>query len=1156
MTNLINREVFARDPLKNRIPNDGVAKIVEPTQPQEWDVLRYELSTFVCEGEYRRGLETILDTYLKNVGKANQPAVWVSGFYGSGKSHLVRVLEFLWRNPEFPDGATARSVAQLPDSVNDMLRELDTAGRRVGGLWSAAGTLGAGAGESVRLSILGIVLAAAGLPARYAQGRFVLWLRQSGFYEGVKGAVEAEGRDFRRELQNLYVSPYLARALLSVYPDFASGEAEARGLIKAQYPSPEDISDEDLLETMSGVLALESGDSSEAPCSLLVLDELQQYLGDNADRTLRVQNVVEACSSRFQGRLLFVATGQSALQATPQLQKLQGRFTVQISLSDTDVEEVVRRVVLRKDPAKRGELSQVLEDNSGEIDRQLAETRIHPTEADRPVLVADYPLLPARRRFWERVLRAIDRAGAAGTLRTQLRIVQEASEEVALDEVGNVVPADFIYEQLSGSMLQTGVLLREVDETIRAQRDGTADGELRHSLCALIFLIGQLPREAGADSGLRANPETLADLMVEDIRQGSAALRGRIPGLLEDMLESGKLMFVDGEYRLQTREGAEWTAAYQGARARIFGDDARIGGDRSRELRDAVGKVLKGLSFTQGESKTPRKVELHFGSEIPASGTGAVPVWVRDEWTVGEKQARSEAQAAGRESAVVHVFLPRRDAETLKSALAGYEAASEVISGRPVPTTQEGREARAAMVGRQQGDRQRLDAALDAVLRSASVFLGGGAEVSGGSLRAAVEEAGRSALERLYPRFSEADHARWALAMKQAREGSSDALKVVGYEGDTENHPVCREVLTFVGPGKKGREVRSRFEAPPYGWPRDAVDCATFALLATEHLRAAVNGAPTPARNLDQGKIGAADLRAETLVLTIQQRLEVRKLFTEFDVQWRSDEDPQAARRLMDYMIGLADKAGGDPPLPATPNTDHLRELRDLDGNVLILGLYNERDRLREEISAWEERGRKAAARRPAWDRLGRLLRHTDDLPDAADASRLREQTTAMEQQRNLLDEPDPVPPLLSETTDLLRDALNEAHERYAEAFDAEMGKLETSESWQTLGEEQRAQILSANSLRKRPKPSLESGAAVLDALNATALSEWESLAFSLPERAARALQEAARKLEPAAVRVRVSGANLKTEEEVDEYLRELRATIMAHVEEGRPVIL
>jgi hypothetical protein len=169
---------------------------------------------------------------------------------------------------------------------------------------------------------------------------------------------------------------------------------------------------------------------------------------------------------------------------------------------------------------------------------------------------------------------------------------------------------------------------------------------------------------------------------------------------------------------------------------------------------------------------------------------------------------------------------------------------------------------------------------------------------------------------------------------------------------------------------------------------------------------------------------------------------------------------------------------------------------------------------------------------------------------------RLREQTAAVERERALLHEPDPVPPLLSETTDLLRAALNEAYERYAEAFDAEMEKLEGSEPWRALGEEQRAQILNSTGLRKRPKPRLESDAAVLDALNGTALSEWESLAFSLPECFSRALQEAARKLEPTAVRVRPPGASLTTEEEVDEYLQELRGRIMAHVDAGRPVVL
>ena len=52
------------------------------------DVLRYELETFVCNGQYKRGMEDILETYLKNIGETQQPAAWVSGFMDLEKSHL------------------------------------------------------------------------------------------------------------------------------------------------------------------------------------------------------------------------------------------------------------------------------------------------------------------------------------------------------------------------------------------------------------------------------------------------------------------------------------------------------------------------------------------------------------------------------------------------------------------------------------------------------------------------------------------------------------------------------------------------------------------------------------------------------------------------------------------------------------------------------------------------------------------------------------------------------------------------------------------------------------------------------------------------------------------------------------------------------------
>ena len=126
---MLNREVFTKDPTTFTIPNDGVTVVGDPEKPEQWDVLRYELTAFVCEGEYRSGLVRVLSTYLGHLAKPKQPAVWVSGFYGSGKSHFVRVLQYLWNNVTLPDGAQARGLTKLPTEVSELLTELTKIGR-------------------------------------------------------------------------------------------------------------------------------------------------------------------------------------------------------------------------------------------------------------------------------------------------------------------------------------------------------------------------------------------------------------------------------------------------------------------------------------------------------------------------------------------------------------------------------------------------------------------------------------------------------------------------------------------------------------------------------------------------------------------------------------------------------------------------------------------------------------------------------------------------------------------------------------------------------------------------------------------------------------------------------------------------------------------
>jgi hypothetical protein len=1151
---LNNYDLYARDPRTHVLPNNGVSKVGEPQTDQEWEVLRYELQTFVCEGEYHKGIERILSTFLARLGEPEQPAVWVSGFYGSGKSHMVRVLEYLWNDITFPDGARARSLVQLPEDVRAHLAELDIAGKRSGGgLWSAAGTLSGSANDRVRLGLLAIVFRAAGLPVQYPAARFALWLKQNGYYDAVKAGVEAAGKTLASELPQMYVSPVLAKALLAACPRFATTDMEARKILTAQYPHVTDISNDELVAAMGEVFSLVSKTPGKVPCTLIVLDELQQFIDQSVDRMMQVQEVVQVCSSRFGSQLLFLATGQSGLLATTHLQRLQGRFTVRIELSSTDVEKVVRSVVLRKKPTQESALQHELDLVSGEIFRHLTGTKIGPEPADRAVQSADYPLLPTRRRFWERVLRAVDRGGIAGQLRTQLRVVHEAARETAEASVGTVVPGDFLYWQLALDLRTSGALGRELYETIQVLSEGSISDKLKARLCALIFLISQLPRDAAVDSGVRATADTLTDLLVTDLKGSSAALRSQVPVLLQELVDDGKLMPIDSEFHLQTREGAEWERDYRSRLAKLLSDDARIAADRSAALREAVTSTLNRLSFVQGESKTPRKVELHFGETAPALDTGNIPVWVRDEWAIAEKTVREDAHNAGTDGAMVYVFLPRRGADELKKALAGKLAAMETIQAHPTTTTREGEDAKAAMQSRRSEQERQLATLVATILKEARVFQGGGNEVAESEFFASVEVAAKAAMARLYPQFTLGDSAKWDTVSKRVLSGSGDALTVVGHVGEADKHPVCKTVLGFVGTiGKKGVEVRKRFQAPPYGWPQDAIDAALLVLVQSNLLSATLNSDAVGVAQLGKPDIGKADFRREGATVTAIQRIEVRKLLQAAGINASANEEAVALPQLVGKLRALAQTAGGAAPLPLTPDTTLLDTLAVRSGNELVLAVYDERDSLKRHLADWQAATEAAKARLPRWSTLERLLMFAEPLPIAV---ALKPQVAAIRTSRSLLSDPDPVPPLCAQLADALRIAVNTARDAHVDRYTEQIADLEKVDSWQKLTEAERQQIREQFSLGTVPTVALGTEDELLTTLNRYRLDHWENQTAALTERVKQALLEATRRLTPQAVRVSMPTATLSTEEEVDAYLAEVRTKLLAEIAAGKPVV-
>ena len=1148
-----NNEVFVRPPAGYDIPNLGVAKVGEPTTAQEWQVLDFELRNFVCEGEYRKGLERILSTFESSLSQAEQPAAWVSGFYGSGKSHFVKVLEALWKDTKMPSGASARGIVPITDDIKEKLIELDTLGRQNGGLWAAAGKLGSSA-SSIRLGILSILLRASGLPEDYGPASFVLWLIKEKKLDDVRAALERRGTSLDDELPYMFISDDLSEALLEVRPSFASGVPEAKSQLAATFPSVDDISNDKLFAALDQILGMHSTREGKLPLVLVVVDELQQFLGSETEKADKTLAVVEDISSHLQSRVLFVATGQSEMGATTELQKMQDRFKVRVTLGVSDVETVVRRVVLQKKPEALSRVEAALDSISGEISRQLAGTAIAPSDNDRKDLVFDYPLLPARRRFWDRVLRGFGNMGRAGQLRTQLRVVHEAVKQVADKDLGWVVPADVIFDQLRPDMLQTGMLLRETASVIDDLAREQPDGELTSRVCKIVFLIGKVPDDAFTPAGVRSDATTIADLLAEDLRTGSAPFRAKVPAVLDALAKRGILLpLADGEYRLQTREGTEWQQAYQNSFIACQADLPRLRDARIDEFKKSVDALKAGVRVNQGVSKETRKVVLNFGDQPPSTSSGEIPIWVRDEWAETEKRVRDDARAAGTDSAVVSVFLPKRNADSLVETIASIHARQETLA-RPAPTTDAGKEARASMDSQLQRDRDKLKDLIDAVLKDALVIQGGGTDAFGNTFQARLNEAANASAVRLFPKFSLGDHAKWGDILPAIKQGSGDPIGKVSHHGPPETHAVCKEILAFIGNGAaKGSAVRAHFTAPPYGWPRDAADGALMALTAAGQLVAKRDGIQVEAKSFDPNTIGGAEFACEVDIIPLEQRLVLRALITELlAIKVTDGKDGEAVRTLLDDMRLLATEAGGEPPAPARPSTEEVDRLRQYMGNKQLRETFDAKDELKRLFGEWSRRKTLINERRPHWERTNLLAKQAAGL---AVALEVQPSIDAILQERRLLDEPDPTLAIRAKFTDALRTAITAAHANLESARVSALATLEATDEWPRLTAEQRAGVLQEFQLDPTRAPAVGTDDEILTTLDRIPLADWADKLAAIPGRLDNARQHAAKLLEPKSIPIKLPKRTINTEADLAAFLDEIRQIIEPHLGEG-PIII
>ena len=349
------------------------------------------------------------------------------------------------------------------------------------------------------------------------------------------------------------------------------------------------------------------------------------------------------------------------------------------------------------------------------------------------------------------------------------------------------------------------------------------------------------------------------------------------------------------------------------------------------------------------------------------------------------------------------------------------------------------------------------------------------------SLLDKLSDAADGSLDRLFYDFKDADDHRWPKVIERARKGAEHPLEALDYSGKTEDHPVCSSVLSFVGSGKKGKDVRSHFSGPPYGWPRDAVDATLISLFGTGHLRATANGMPLKPGQLSQAKVSVTDFRVESATIDTRQRLKVRKLFQTAGVAYKPNEETVAAGELLTRLSELARGTGGEAPLPERPDTSHLLDLQSLAGNEQLVGILNRHDELIKNIEGWAKARDLAEKRLPAYKRLLSLARHADGLEAAKEA---QPQIDAIAANRSLLDATDPVPHLTKALADALRLALAQAEKHYSEIYDEKWHRLEAAESWQKIDQADRDRILKGLHVEKVTKGATGTEQEVLESSN------------------------------------------------------------------------
>jgi hypothetical protein len=513
-------------------PIDGVIKADDERH------LQVELDEYVVTREVSKGLGAFTDAYLHNP-TAN--GVWISGFFGSGKSHLLKMLSLMLDSEKRVGEQDNRPVEILLPKVEDEIIRADL--RKATGIPARSLLFNIdqkfdGIGGTHEAPILEVFMKVLNeLQGYYGNQGYVAQfehdLNKRGQFEAFKQTYQrVNGRSWENDRDAL--ATVTKRSFAKAYAEqFGGSEDDAIKVVS-------DAKDSYRLSIEGFAGRVKEYLDSQPPGFRLnfFVDEAGQFIGQERSRLLNLQTVVESLATATDGRATVFITSQADLEGilgqvkfeqADDLSKIQGRFKTKLTLASADVQEVIQRRLLAKTPDEPEQLIRVYEQEKENFTTlyRFSDGSIQLKGwGDCQSFCGLYPFHPYQLSLFQQAIQSLathsifeGRNMAVGE-RSMLSVFQEVAKAIKELPVGRLASFDQLYDGIRD------VIRADKQQTMVTAQNQVGPLELR--ILKALFLLKWVPQ-------FKSTARNIAILLIQapnfDIRAHEQAVKDALINL-------------------------------------------------------------------------------------------------------------------------------------------------------------------------------------------------------------------------------------------------------------------------------------------------------------------------------------------------------------------------------------------------------------------------------------------------------------------------------------------------------------------------------------------------------------------------------------------------------------------------------------------------